>query len=147
MTAVLTRLAENALSAGLVVGSGVNNLIPAPNATMQALKVGVTQIVAEDIVDYATGRGSLILNMDYRTLFDRVVFSSGFVYALNYVGATQRAVQLLDGVSPLGDQMNDALINGGLIFINRSVADVMDASAVFSTAPLVYINHPSLVLG
>ena len=62
MAAVLTRLAENALSAGLVVGSGVLN-VPTTNKTMESLKVGVSQIVAEDIVDYATGRGSLILNI------------------------------------------------------------------------------------
>ena len=72
MTAVLTRIAENALSAGLVVGSGVLN-VQTPNKTMEALKVGVSQIVAEDIVDFATGRGSLILNMDYRNFADRVV--------------------------------------------------------------------------
>ena len=57
MAITLTRLAENALSAGLVVGSGINELIPTPNKAMSALKIGVTQIVAEDIVDYFTKYG------------------------------------------------------------------------------------------
>ncbi len=147
MAITLTRLAENALAAGLVVGSGVNELIPTPNRAMSALKIGVTQIVAEDIVDYFTGRGSLILNMDYRNFADRVVFGSAFVAALNYSGATLKAIQLVDQVSPLGEMVNDALVNGGLIMLNRTVAETMDASTTFSQAPLVYLNHLSHILG
>ncbi len=147
MAITLTRLAENALAAGLVVGSGINNLIPTPNMAMSALKVGTTQIVAEDLVDYFTGRGSLILSMDYRNFADRVVFASGFVAGLNYSGATLKAIQLVDQVSPLGEMVNDALVNGGLIMLNRTVADAMDASTTFSQAPLVYLNHLSHILG
>ncbi len=146
MTAVLTRLAENALSAGIVVGSGVLN-VPTTNKTMEALKVGVSQIVAEDIVDYATGRGSLILNMDYRNFADRVIFASGFVYTLNHFGVTPKAIQLLDRVSPFGETVDDAIVNGGLITLNRTVAEIMDATAPFNQAPLVYLNHLSHVLG
>ena len=147
MAITLTRLAENALSAGLVVGSGINNLIPTPNMTMSALKIGTTQIVAEDLVDYFTGRGSLILSMDYRNFIDRVVFASGFVAGLNYTGATLKAIQLVDQVSPLGDMVNDAIVNGGLIMLNRTVAEAMDASSTFSQTPLVYLNHLSHILG
>ena len=147
MTLFLTRLAENTLAAGIVVGSGVNNIIPTPNQTMEALKIGTTQIVAEDIVDYATGRGSLIFNLDYRNLFDRIVFASGFVYGLNYVGATPKAIQLLDQVSPLGDMVNNAIVDGSLIMLNRTVADMMDASPAVTQTPLVYLNHLSLIAG
>ena len=146
MTAVLTRIAENALSAGLVVGSGVLD-VKTTNKTMEALKIGVSQIVAEDLVDYATGRGSLILNMDYRNFLDRVIFASGFVYGLNYLGATPKAIQLLDQVSPFGEMVDDAIVNGGLITLNRTVADIMDATAPFNQTPLVYLNHLSHVLG
>ena len=146
MTALLTRIAENALSAGLVVGSGVLD-VKTTNKTMEALKVGVSQIVAEDLVNYATGRGSSILNMDYRNFGDRVVFASGFVYGLNYLGATPKAIQLLDQVSPFGEMVDDALVNGGLITLNRTVADIMDETAPFNQAPLVYLNHLSLVFG
>ena len=146
MTAVLQRIAENALSAGLVVGSGVLN-VSTPNRTMEALKVGVSQSVAEDIVRWVNSEGSLILNMDYRNFADRVVFASGFVYAMNTVGATTKAVELLDKVSPFGEQIDNAIINGGLITLNRTVADVMDATAPFNQVPLVYLNHLSLVFG
>ena len=147
MTDFLTRLAENSLSAGLVVGSGVNNLIPTPNRAMEALKIGTTQIVAEDLVNFMRNRGSLILNMDGRNLFDRIVFASGFVYGLNYAGATPKAIQLLDQVSPLGEMVNNALVDGGLIMLNRTVADMMDATPAVTQTPLVYLNHLSLVLG
>jgi len=147
MTTFLTRLAENALSAGIVVGSGVNNIIPTPNRAMEALKIGTTQIVAEDVVLWATTGQSLILNMDGRNLFDRIVFASGFVYGLNYVGATPKAVQLLDQVSPLGEMVNNALVDGGLIMLNRTVADLMDATPAVTQTPLVYLNHLSMVLG
>ena len=146
MTDVLTRIAENALSAGLVVGSGVLN-VQTPNKTMEAIKVGVTQIVAEDIVDFARGRGSLILNMDYRNFADRVVFASGFVYALNMTGATSKAIDLLDKVSPFGETIDNSLVNGGMITLNRTVAELMDATAPFNQVPLVYLNHLSHVLG
>ncbi len=45
MTAVLTRIAENALSAGLGVGSGVFD-VKKKNKTIEALQIGVSQIVA-----------------------------------------------------------------------------------------------------
>ena len=146
MTLVLQRIAENALSAALVVGSGVLN-VQTTNKTMEALKVGVSQIVAEDIVRWVNSEGSLILNMDYRNFIDRVIFASGFVYALNYAGATPKAIQLLDQVSPFGTMVDDVLVNGGLITLNRTVADVMDATAPFNQVPLVYLNHPSLIFG
>ena len=146
MTAVLQRIAENALSAGIVVGSGVLN-VSTPNRTMEALKVGVSQIVAEDIVRWVNSEGSLILNMDYRNFTDRVIFASGFVYALNMSGATSKAVELLDKVSPFGETIDNALLNGGLITLNRTVADIMDATAPFNQVPLVYLNHLSLILG
>ena len=143
---MLTRIASNGLSAALVVGSGVLN-VQTPNKTLESLKIGVSQIVAEDIVDYFRGRGSLILNMDYRNFGDRVVFASGFVYALNMVGATSKAIELLDKVSPFGETVDNALVNGGLITLNRTVADIMDVTAPFNQVPLVYLNHVSLVLG
>ncbi len=69
MTAFLTPLLENALAAGVVVGSNILNIIPTPNATASALKTGVSQIVAEDLVHYMTGKRSLILNLDYVNFF------------------------------------------------------------------------------
>ena len=146
MNPLLTRIASNALSAGLVVGSGVLN-IQTPNKILKSLKGGASQIVAEDIVDYAMGRGSLILNLDYRNFADRVVFASGFVYALNMVGTTSKAIELLDKVSPFGETIDNAIVNGGLITLNRTVADIMDSTAPFNQVPLVYLNHLSHVLG
>ena len=85
--------------------------------------------------------------MDYRNFIDRVVFASGFVAGLNYTGATLKAIQLVDQVSPLGDIVNDAIVNGGLIMLNRTVAEAMDSSSTFSQTPLVYLNHLSHIVG
>ena len=65
----LTNLLQNAVSAGLVVLSNVNNIIPTPNPMMQFLKIWTTENIAEDLVNYYNGNGSLILNLDYRNLF------------------------------------------------------------------------------
>ena len=146
MTLFLTQLGENALAAGVVVGSNVLNIIPTPNATASALKTGISQIVAEDLVHYMTGKRSLILNMDYINFFDRSVFASGFVYGVNYSGLTNYAVTTLDSVSPLGEMVNDAIVNGGLILINRQVSDMMDSSAAVTQTPLVYLNHLSMLV-
>ena len=146
MQPFLTQLGTNALAAGLVVGSNVLNVIPTPNATASALKTGISQIVAEDIVNYMTGKRSLILNMDYINLIDQSVFASGFVYAMNYSGLTNYAVTTLDSISPLGETMNDAIVNGGLILLNRQVSDMMDSSAAVTQTPLVYLNHLSMLV-
>ena len=146
MTAFLTPLLENALAAGVVVGSNVLNIIPTPNATASALKTGISQIVAEDLVHYMTGKRSLILNMDYVNFFDRSVFASGFVYGMNYSGLTNYAITTLDQVSPLGEMVNDAIVNGGLIMLNRTVSDMMDSNAAITQTPLVYLNHLSMLV-
>ena len=146
MQPFLTQLGTNALAAGLVVGSNVLNVIPTPNATASALKTGISQIVAEDIVNYMTGKRSLILNMDYINLIDQSVFASAFVYGVNYSGLTNYAITTLDSVSPLGEMVNDAIVNGGLIMLNRTVSDMMDSSAAVTQTPLVYLNHPSMLV-
>jgi len=144
---MLKQLGENALAAGLVVLSNVNNVIPTPNPIMEYVKLGSTQIVAEDLVRYYNGEGSLILNLDYRNLFDRVVFASGFVYALNVSGVSPKIVQLIENTSPLPDMVNAAIFEGGMIMANRTMADLMDASPAITQTPLVYLNHISLLLG
>ena len=144
---MLKQLGENAIAAGLVVLTNVNNIIPTPNPMMEYIKGGTTQIVAEDLVRYYNGEGSLILNLDYRNLFDRIAFASGFIYALNVSGVTPKAIQLVQSTSPFPDMVNGALVDGALIMANRTTSDLMDASPAITQTPLVYLNHISLLLG
>ncbi len=145
-TNMLNLLLQNAAAAGLIVISGINDIIPTPTPMMTWVKIGTTQVVAEDLVNYVNGGGSLILNLDYRTLFDRIFFASGFVYGLSKVGATQRAIQLLEGVSPLPENVNDALVDGALVMLNRTTSDLLDANATVNSTPLRYLLHPSYLL-
>lgn len=143
MSGILMELLKNAAAAGLVVFSGVNKLIPSPNPVMNWVKIGTTQIVAEDMVQYLNGGGSLILNLDYKNVFDRIVFASGFAYGLTSAGVTSKLVTMLDEISPLPENFNDAIVDGSLIMLNRTTADLMDSSSYFSQVPFVYLNHLS----
>ena len=146
MASFFTRLLENAAAAGLVVLSGVNNVIHTTSPGMEWIKIGTTQVVAEDLINYMNGQGSLVLNLDYFTLFDRIFFASGFVYGLSKVGATQRLIRALDGLTPLPPTFNDALVNGSLILLNREVTDLLDANATINSTPLRYLLHPSYLV-
>ncbi len=142
---LLTQLLENAVSAGVVVLSGVNSLIPTPNPLMNYVKIGTTQVVAEDLVNYVKNGNSLILNFNYSAVFDRIVFASGFAYGLIKTGAPQQVLKMLER-SPFPVMANHALVDGAMIMLNRTTADLMDSSNFFTTVPLVYLNHLSFLI-
>ncbi len=103
-------------------------------------------MVAEDLVMYLNGQGSLILNLNYYELFDRIFFASGFVYGLTRVGATSKLIKALEGVSPLPPMINDSLVDGAMIMLNRTTSDLLEASATFNSTPLKYLVHPSYLV-
>ncbi len=145
MSALLTRVLENALAAGLIVMTGLNQVIPG-EGNMVWVRLGAQQVVAEDLVNYMTGQGSVILSMDYYELFDRIFFASGFVYGLSRVGATANAIRALEQVSPFPGNINDALVDGSMILLNRTVSDLMDTSSTVLSTPLRYLVHPSYLV-
>ena len=145
MSALLTRVLENALAAGLIVMSGLNHVIPG-EGNMVWVRLGAQQVVAEDLVNYMTGQGSVILSMDYYELFDRIFFSSGFVYGLSRAGATANAIRALEQVSPFPANINDALVDGSMIVLNRTVSDLMETSSTVLSTPLRYLVHPSYLV-
>ena len=146
MSSFFTLLLENAAAAGLIVLTGINNVIPTSSPGMEYIKLGTTQVVAEDLVMYLNGHGSLILGLNYYELFDRIFFASGFVYGLTKVGATSKLIRALEGVSPLPPTVNDSLIQGALILLNRTTSDLLDASATVNSTPLKYLIHPSYLV-
>ncbi len=145
MSALLTRVLENALSAGLIVMTGLNQVIPG-EGNMVWVRLGAQQVVAEDLVNYMTGHGSVILSLDYYELFDRIFFASGFVYGLSRVGATSNAIRALEQVSPFPGNINDALVDGSMILLNRTVSDLMETSSTVLSTPLRYLVHPSYLV-
>ncbi len=145
MSALLTRVLENALSAGLIVMTGLNQVIPG-EGNMVWVRLGAQQVVAEDLVNYMTGQGSVILSMDYYELFDRIFFASGFVYGLSRLGATSNAIRALEQVSPFPQNINGALVDGSMILMNRTVSDLMETSSTILSTPLRYLVHPSYLV-
>ena len=145
MSALLTHVLENALAAGLIVMTGLNQVIPG-EGNMVWVRLGAQQVVAEDLVNYMTGQGSVILSLDYYELFDRIFFASGFVYGLSRVGATSNAIRALEQVSPFPGNINDALVDGSMILLNRTVSDLMDTSSTVLSTPLRYLVHPSYLV-
>ena len=147
MSSMLTQLLQNAAAAGLVVFSGVNNVIPSTGA-MQWVQLGTTQIVSEDIIRYLTTGQSLILGLNYYELFDQIFFASGFVYGLSKVGATQSLLRVVDNSlgSVLPQMATDALVDGSLIMLNRTTYSLLESMPQVSSTPLKYLIHPSYLV-
>ncbi len=146
MTSFSTQLLQNTIAAGLVVASGVEDLLPSKSAFMQNVKMGGAIVLAEDAVSYFNGNGSLVLTLNGYELFDRIFFASNFTYGLSKVGATQRIIASLDGLSPLPEPVNDALVDGGLIMLNRTLSDLLEQNASVNSTPLRYLVHPSYLV-
>ena len=146
MTSFSTQLLQNAVASGLVVASGVEDLFPSNNAMMQNVKMGGAIILAEDAVSYFNGNGSLIMSLNGYELLDRVFFASSFYAALSKVGATRRIINALDGLSPLPETVNDALVDAGLTMINRTLSDLLEQNPTVNSTPLRYVVHPSYIV-
>jgi hypothetical protein len=104
---------------------------------------GVSYALANDIVNYATGSGSKLVNGQWYAYVDDVVFFGAVAGITLETGVSEIIVNQL-GVLPFSSDINLSIAEGVIVSAAKVMGDTIDAQP--SIGPLHYLRHPTALL-
>lgn len=104
---------------------------------------GVSYALANDIVNYATGSGSKLVNGQWGAYIDDVVFFGAVAGVTLETGIADILVTQLS-ILPFSSDINLNIAEGAIVSAAKVLGDTIDAQP--SIGPLHYLRHPTALM-
>lgn len=112
------------------------------NQRLGYLSDGVTYALANDIVNYATGTGSKLMNGQWYAYMDDAIFFGVVSGVTLETGVSQMIVDQL-GVLPFSRDITLSIAEGAIVSGAKVLGDTIDAQPI---GPLHYLRHPTALI-
>ncbi len=120
-------------------------MMPGESELMRTVKSGLIWALLDEAVLLFKYGTSHLIEGHYYIFVDNAFFNTATWYLLSASGIGERVTSSVDGISPFGDTVNDALASGVMKVGVKTFQDIINNN--WSATPLKYLTSVTTILG
>ena len=134
-----------AVAVAVIDATGLSNALPVPDSELgQFAKSGALYLGADEVVDYILDGSNDIVRQNFWSLGDRFIFFTGVKALVSKSGFGEKATEIVDGISPFSQQMNDYIVSGSVVAGSRGLIETL--SQRYQGTFIDYIKSPTSLI-